>query len=325
MNFTFRMYDPRIARFFTVDPLTKKYPHYTPYSFSGNKVVDHAELEGLEEINVINVWTDGYGVQQTKSSHTEINDEVEGTFSLFRHFNDKGEIYAITWNQTYHRVKGSRVYELFVGSWKDEQRRKAKQEIVYGKPERKKPGKDITGNYVLDAWVHILGGNIVIDAFNGDQKAKEQLILNWPFYVMPSGRSGIRTGTILNPKLIRYSQKTMNGSKFDKIVKSMQLKGWDGDAIDIVKMVDNMYTSLDNKRLAAAQKTGINAQVNIYNFDDAFPEQRALQFEKQYGVKPKTYGEAVKLRINGQGAEFRNTNPNGSTEQPKANYPEPKE
>jgi hypothetical protein len=33
-----------------VDPLTSKYPHYTPYSFSGNKVVAFIELEGLEEI-----------------------------------------------------------------------------------------------------------------------------------------------------------------------------------------------------------------------------------------------------------------------------------
>ena len=44
------MHDPRVGRFFAVDPLTKEYPHYTPYSFSGNKVIAHVELEGLEEI-----------------------------------------------------------------------------------------------------------------------------------------------------------------------------------------------------------------------------------------------------------------------------------
>jgi len=43
------MHDPRIGRFFAVDPLTAKYPWYTPYQFSGNKVIDHVELEGLEE------------------------------------------------------------------------------------------------------------------------------------------------------------------------------------------------------------------------------------------------------------------------------------
>jgi len=48
-NFAYRMHDPRVGRFFSTDPLTKEYPHYSPYSFSGNKVIDHTEREGLEE------------------------------------------------------------------------------------------------------------------------------------------------------------------------------------------------------------------------------------------------------------------------------------
>ncbi len=53
INFTFRMYDPRVGRFFAVDPLTKKYPHYSPYSFSGNKVLAYVELEGGEEVEYV--------------------------------------------------------------------------------------------------------------------------------------------------------------------------------------------------------------------------------------------------------------------------------
>ncbi len=49
INFKFRMHDPRLGRFFAVDPLAAKYPHYTPYSFSGNKVIHAVEIEGLEE------------------------------------------------------------------------------------------------------------------------------------------------------------------------------------------------------------------------------------------------------------------------------------
>ncbi len=49
VNYKYRMHDTRIGRFFAVDPLAPKYPHYTPYQFSGNKVIDHVELEGLEE------------------------------------------------------------------------------------------------------------------------------------------------------------------------------------------------------------------------------------------------------------------------------------
>ncbi|MCG8701568.1 MAG: hypothetical protein MI922_26185, partial [Bacteroidales bacterium] len=48
INYKYRMHDPMIGRFFAVDPLTAKYPHYTPYSFSGNIVINAIELEGLE-------------------------------------------------------------------------------------------------------------------------------------------------------------------------------------------------------------------------------------------------------------------------------------
>ncbi len=49
LNYKYRMHDPRVGRFFAVDPLEMEYPHYTPYQFSGNKVIHAVELEGLEE------------------------------------------------------------------------------------------------------------------------------------------------------------------------------------------------------------------------------------------------------------------------------------
>ncbi|MFB3389843.1 thrombospondin type 3 repeat-containing protein [Flavobacterium sp. LAR06] len=48
LNYTFRMHDPRIGRFFTTDPLAKSYPWNSTYAFSENRVIDRIELEGLE-------------------------------------------------------------------------------------------------------------------------------------------------------------------------------------------------------------------------------------------------------------------------------------
>ena len=42
--------DARIGRFLSVDPLAGKYPFYSPYAFSGNRVLDAVELEGLEKL-----------------------------------------------------------------------------------------------------------------------------------------------------------------------------------------------------------------------------------------------------------------------------------
>jgi RHS repeat-associated protein len=48
VNYKYRMHDPRLGRFFATDPLEIQYPFYSPYAFSGNRLIDKIELEGLE-------------------------------------------------------------------------------------------------------------------------------------------------------------------------------------------------------------------------------------------------------------------------------------
>jgi RHS repeat-associated protein len=46
--FEYRMHDPRVGRFMSIDPLAAKYPCNSPYAFAENKVIQFIELEGLE-------------------------------------------------------------------------------------------------------------------------------------------------------------------------------------------------------------------------------------------------------------------------------------
>lgn len=48
-DYGFRVYDPRLGKFLSVDPLFKGYPWYTPYQFAGNKPIVADDLDGLEE------------------------------------------------------------------------------------------------------------------------------------------------------------------------------------------------------------------------------------------------------------------------------------
>lgn len=48
-DYGMRVYDPRLGKFLSVDPLTKDYPWYTPYQFAGNKPIWAIDLDGLEE------------------------------------------------------------------------------------------------------------------------------------------------------------------------------------------------------------------------------------------------------------------------------------
>jgi RHS repeat-associated protein len=47
-DYGFRIYDPRLVRFKSVDPLTKKYPYYSPYQFAGNSPIKFVDIDGLE-------------------------------------------------------------------------------------------------------------------------------------------------------------------------------------------------------------------------------------------------------------------------------------
>ena len=43
-DYGFRIYDSRLGRFLSVDPLTKSFPWYTPYQFAGNKPIACIDL-----------------------------------------------------------------------------------------------------------------------------------------------------------------------------------------------------------------------------------------------------------------------------------------
>jgi hypothetical protein len=43
-----RIYDPRLGRFLSVDPLATKYPELTPYQFASNTPIRAIDLDGLE-------------------------------------------------------------------------------------------------------------------------------------------------------------------------------------------------------------------------------------------------------------------------------------
>ncbi|MEI7596921.1 MAG: RHS repeat-associated core domain-containing protein [Bacteroidota bacterium] len=49
-DYGFRIYNPAIAKFLSVDPLTAKYPELTPYQFASNTPIQSIDLDGLEMV-----------------------------------------------------------------------------------------------------------------------------------------------------------------------------------------------------------------------------------------------------------------------------------
>jgi RHS repeat-associated protein len=53
-DYGFRIYNPAIGKFLSVDPLTESYPFYTPYQFAGNIPISCIDLEGAEPKWMVN-------------------------------------------------------------------------------------------------------------------------------------------------------------------------------------------------------------------------------------------------------------------------------
>ena len=47
-DYGFRLYNPAIGKFLSVNPLAPDYPSWTPYAFAMNRVIDGVDLDGLE-------------------------------------------------------------------------------------------------------------------------------------------------------------------------------------------------------------------------------------------------------------------------------------
>lgn len=51
-DYGMRIYDPRVGKFLSLDPLQKQFPFYSPFQYSGNSPIVAVDLDGLEPVLV---------------------------------------------------------------------------------------------------------------------------------------------------------------------------------------------------------------------------------------------------------------------------------
>ena len=66
IDYGMRIYDPRLGRFLSVDPLFEDYPWYTPYQFAGNSPIVNIDLDGEEEKHYLVTLDEKTGKAQFK-------------------------------------------------------------------------------------------------------------------------------------------------------------------------------------------------------------------------------------------------------------------
>jgi RHS repeat-associated protein len=98
-DYGFRIYDSRLVRFKSVDPLAKEYAFYTPYQYAGNNPVEGIDLDGLEYVTYKIRYVDGKMVSKTMvTDYRYLSEQVLNqmhqkrlTFTRYVNYGDKGD------------------------------------------------------------------------------------------------------------------------------------------------------------------------------------------------------------------------------------------
>jgi hypothetical protein len=74
-----RIYDPRLGRFLSVDPISKDYPELTPYQFASNTPIWALDLDGLE--GFVATGINGHGMVLNVQDARKVNNSVTNWIS----------------------------------------------------------------------------------------------------------------------------------------------------------------------------------------------------------------------------------------------------
>jgi RHS repeat-associated protein len=92
-SFKYRNYDMVIGRFMSIDPLSEEYNEWSPYVFSGNRVIDAIELEGLEPYRLFGSEKDAAGNWAEIYNYKSIMENREYNSTIGKSVDANGKIW----------------------------------------------------------------------------------------------------------------------------------------------------------------------------------------------------------------------------------------
>ena len=109
-EFKYREYDPRIGRFWSVDPLAASYPWNSTYAFAENRVIDGIDLEGLEYVNTtqagLDYFIDGGQGPMTQEQQATYNYLTTNNFDLNNRVSVNNENFVNIGEHLYRNTEG---------------------------------------------------------------------------------------------------------------------------------------------------------------------------------------------------------------------------
>jgi RHS repeat-associated protein len=97
-DYGMRIYDSRVARFLSVDPIAGQYPELTPYQFASNTPIQAIDLDGLEAwVAYKNILMDG-----TTKIQLMFDDKlqpIQGVYQVTKWWDNNGNYTALNISQ----------------------------------------------------------------------------------------------------------------------------------------------------------------------------------------------------------------------------------
>ncbi len=114
-DYGFRIYDPRIARFLSVDPLSQYYPSWSPYPFAMNRVIDNVDLDGAEGKQYRE-----YSIDKTTGEKTVIQRVVE--YEVLIAVSDANDLAGVAFTSSeYEEIRKSVHHRYNINNYTDDE------------------------------------------------------------------------------------------------------------------------------------------------------------------------------------------------------------
>jgi RHS repeat-associated protein len=292
IDYGMRVYDPRLGRFLSNDPLTEKYPQLTPYQYASNCPISGNDMDGLEffprfkqnDPLSLTSWSIAKRYQNSPVDKV-LSGTVHGYATSLK--NTGNFIVRDAWKSSTWKNVGA----FFEEGILDMSTVKVAQTPLIDAKVQEFKDKVLNGDaYSRSSYFAEFGTNMLTGA-----------LLDKGLGELSSLKVFTNTGNTFQSTSIRFTQNTINdfAAAVNKVASGKY------EAIDIVKMGDGIYSTVDNTRLLAAQKLGLNIKATVHAFGDALPEGMQNRFKSNAtGSYAKTWGEAIEFRTGNQSGGF---------------------
>jgi RHS repeat-associated protein len=231
-DYGMRIYDPRLGRFLSMDPISSDYPFYSPYQFAANKPIAAADLDGLED------WMMNQGNQVKQKALFEIDRSTRPRATLSP-YNPANRTFTQRWRDS-KDIVAKITYSMANGVYTLPQQLTSsvrKSDYIFNLGGNAYPAKGIWGERErVDNFIS--GATILIPGVGAEAKV-EQILGE------ESNKLVIGLGKNINLETFASKTSSISMHEFEKIPGYMQAKPGFYNFEDAFKFVSQ--TALNSK------------------------------------------------------------------------------